>query len=64
MHTEDLPTSGGHPFCERLYRTLAQSRFDAFVAGLRTGFHAARLSSLNLQPGRYFGCCAWATARG
>ena len=34
VNTEDLPTSSGHPFFERLNRVLGESGFDAFVEGL------------------------------
>ena len=35
---EDLPTSDGHPFFERLNRVLEESGFDAFVEGLCEAF--------------------------
>ena len=33
VNTEDLPTSSGHPFFERLNRVLGESGFDALVEG-------------------------------
>ncbi|MCY4025637.1 MAG: transposase [Acidobacteria bacterium] len=54
VHSEDLPTSDGHPFFERLNRILEESGFDAFVEGLCSSFYAERLGRPSLQPGRYF----------
>ena len=54
VNTEDLPTSSGHPFFERLNRILAESGFDAFVEGLCTVFYAERLGRPSLRQGRYF----------
>ncbi len=54
VNTEDLPTSSGHPFFERLNRILAESGFDAFVEGLCAVFYADRLGRPSLRPGRYF----------
>ncbi len=54
VNTEDLPTSSGHPFFERLNRILAESGFDAFVEGLCAAFYADRLGRPSLRPGRYF----------
>ena len=54
VNTEDLPTSSGHPFFERLNRILAESGFDAFVEGLCAAFYAGRLGRPSLRPGRYF----------
>ena len=54
VNTEDLPTSSGHPFFERLNRVLAESRFDTFVEGLCAAFYADRLGRPSLWPGRYF----------
>ena len=42
VNTEDLPTSSGHPFFERLNRILAESGFDAFVVGCFDVFSTAR----------------------
>ena len=54
VNTEDLPTSSGHPFFERLNRILAESRFDTFVEGLCAAFYADRLGRPSLRPGRDF----------
>ena len=54
VHSEDLPTSDGHPFFERLNRILEESGFDAFVEGLCSRFYAERLGRPSLRPGRYF----------
>ena len=54
VNTEDLPTSDGHPFFERLNRVLEESGFDAFVEGLCEAFYARRLGRPSLRPGRYF----------
>ena len=54
VNTEDLPTSNGHPFFERLNRVLGESGFDAFVEGLCAAFYADRLGRPSLRPGRYF----------
>ena len=54
VNTEDLPTSDGHPFFERLNRVLEESGFDAFVEGLCEAFYACRLGRPSLRPGRYF----------
>ena len=54
VNTEDLQTSSGHPFFERLNRILAESGFDAFVEGLCAAFYADRLGRPSLRPGRYF----------
>ena len=54
VNTEDLPTSSGHPFFERLNRVLAESRFDTYVEGLCAAFYADRLGRPSLRPGRYF----------
>ncbi len=43
VHSEDLPTSDGHPFFERLNRILEESGFDAFVERLCSSFYAERL---------------------
>ena len=53
VNTEDLPTSSGHPFFERLNRVLGESGFDAFVEGLCAAFYADRLGRPSLRPGRY-----------
>ena len=54
VNTEDLPTSDGHPFFERLNRVLEESGFDAFVEGLCEAFYACRRGRPSLRPGRYF----------
>ena len=54
VNTKDLPTSGGHPFFERLNRILAESGFGTFVEGLCAAFYADRLGRPSLRPGRYF----------
>ena len=51
VNTEDLPTSSGHPFFERLNRILGESGFDAFVEGLCAAFYADRLGRPSLRPG-------------
>ena len=51
VNTEDLPTSDGHPFFERLNRVLEESGFDAFVEGLCEAFYACRLGRPSLPPG-------------
>ena len=50
VNTEDLPTSNGHPFFERLNRVLGESGFDAFVEGLCAAFYADRRSFDSATP--------------
>ena len=45
--TEDLPTSDGHPFFERLNQVLEEF-------GLCSRFYADRMGRPSIQPGRYF----------
>ena len=54
VNTEDLPTSDGHPFFERLNRVLEEIGFDVFVEELCSAFYAERLGRPSLRPGRYF----------
>ena len=54
VNTKDLPTSGGHPFFERLNRILAESGVDTFVEGLCAVFYADRPGRPSLRRGRYF----------
>ena len=53
VNTEDLPTSDGHPFYERLNRILEEFGFDVFVEELCSAFYAERLGRPSLRPGRY-----------
>jgi transposase len=52
--TNDLPTSSGHPFYERLNRILDKAGFDAHVEGLCARFYAETMGRPSLAPGRYF----------
>jgi transposase len=50
----DLPRSPGHPFYERLNRTLDAHGFDRFVEKLCEKFYAGEIGRPSLSPGRYF----------
>ena len=52
--TADLPKSAGHPFYERLNRTLDEAGFDAFVEAQCAAFYADGVDRPSLAPGRYF----------
>ena len=52
--TTDLPQSAGHPFYERLNRTLDEADFDAFVEAQCAAFYADGVGRPSLAPGRYF----------
>ena len=52
--TADLPKSAGHPFYERLNRTLDEAGFDAFVEAQCAAFYADGVGRPSLAPGRYF----------
>ena len=52
--TADLPKSAGHPFYERLNRTLDEAGFDAFVEAQCAAFSADGVGRPSLAPGRYF----------
>jgi transposase len=50
----ELPATGGHPFYQRLNRTLDEHRFDEFVEAKCASFYAATLGRPSLTPGAYF----------
>ena len=52
--TADLPKSAGHPFYERLNRTLDEAGFDAFVEAQCAAFYTDGVGRPSLAPGRYF----------
>lgn len=52
--TSELPRSPGHPFYERLARTLESEGFDRFVESRCREFYAPVLGRPSLAPGRYF----------
>ena len=52
--TADLPKSAGHPFYERLNRTLDEAGFDAFFEAQCAAFYADGVGRPSLAPGRYF----------
>ena len=52
--TADLPKIAGHPFYERLNRTLDEAGFDAFVEAQCAAFYADGVGRPSLAPGRYF----------
>lgn len=50
---EDLATSPGHPFYEKLNKILGEERFDAFVEDLCAPLYATH-GRPSVPPGRYF----------
>ena len=52
--TNELPTTGGHPFYQRLNQVLDQHGFDDFVEAECAPFYAAKLGRPSLTPGTYF----------
>jgi transposase len=52
--TNELPTTGGHPFYQRLNQILDRHGFDDFVEAQCAPFYAAKLGRPSLTPGTYF----------
>jgi transposase len=52
--TNELPTTGGHPFYQRLNAVLDTHGFDEFVEAQCAPFYAATLGRPSLTPGTYF----------
>ena len=52
--TNDLPTTSGHPFYERLNRILDKAGFDTHVETLCARFYAETMGRPSLAPGGYF----------
>jgi transposase len=52
--TNELPTTGGHPFYQRLNHVLDTHGFDDFVETQCAPFYAAKLGRPSLTPGTYF----------
>ena len=52
--TNELPSTGGHPFYQRLNRILDDHEFDAFVEAQCASFYAAKRGRPSLTPGTYF----------
>jgi transposase len=52
--TNELPTTGGHPFFQRLNQVLDTHGFDDFVEAQCAPFYAAKLGRPSLTPGTYF----------
>jgi len=50
----ELPSSGGHPFYQRLSELLDEHEFDAFVESECEKFYAPSLGRPSLTPGIYF----------
>src|SRR3712207_4857605 len=51
---DELPTSPGHAFYDRLQAVLREADFDACVEDLCRPYYAAVLGAPSLPPGRYF----------
>ena len=51
---DEVATSPGHPFYQRLNSLLADASFDRFVEGLSEKFYAKRLGRPSIPPGVYF----------
>ncbi len=54
MATEDLPSSPGHPFYERLNELLDSAAFDKFCESSCEKFYAKRMGRPSVPPGVYF----------
>lgn len=54
--TADLPGSAGHPFYDRMNRTLSEAKFDEFVQKACRKFYADKMGRPSLAPGIYFRC--------
>jgi len=52
--TNELPTTGGHPFYQRFNQVLDRHGFDEFVEAQCAPFYAAKLGRPSLTPGTYF----------
>ena len=50
----ELPTTGGHPFYQRLHQVLDAHGFDAFVESQCAPFYADGVGRPRLTPGTYF----------
>src|SRR5690349_2516582 len=53
VETASLPTSGGHPFYERLNKLLDKREFDRFAEKVCESFYS-RTGRPGLAPGIYF----------
>src|SRR5688572_26851980 len=52
--TNELPTTGGHPFYQRLNQVLDAHAFDEFVEAQCASFYAVTRGRPSLTPGTYF----------
>jgi transposase len=52
--TNELPTTAGHPFYQRLNQVLDRHGFDEFVEAQCAPFYAPTLGRPSLTPGTYF----------
>ena len=52
--TQDLPTSPGHPFYERLNELLDEAGFDRFCESCCGKFYAVKMGRPSVLPGTYF----------
>lgn len=52
--TQDLPSSPGHPFYERLNELLDEAGFDRFCESSCEKFYAVKMGRPSVQPGIYF----------
>src|ERR1700730_9189764 len=50
----DLPTSGAHPFYQRVNALLDEHHFDAFVEGLCQPFYDRTIGRPGSDPGMHF----------
>ena len=49
----ELPTTGGHPFYQRLHQVLDAHGFEAFVESQCAPFYADGVGRPSLTPGTY-----------
>ena len=52
--TNELPSTGGHPFYQRLNHFLDAHGFDDFVEAQWAQFYAATVGRPSVMPGTYF----------
>ncbi len=52
--TQDLPTSPGHPFYQKLNEVLRAASFDRFAEEVCAPYYAERLGRPSIPPGVYF----------
>ena len=52
--TNELPSTGGHPFYQRLNHFLDAHGFDDFVEAQCAAFYAATVGRPSVMPGTYF----------